>query len=295
MKTLIKHTLPVLLLFAAFSACELHQAESGHEENRAIETITIAREIGQQHNAGLDFILQRMKQRTEPFENREEARAFLRLSAEEFIRVTSGVERRRIAGAFSMDRIFQKPETGREESEGRFRNPELSLSSDQLRHIENLFDRYRQTGNGDFFEQVSASDYRDLESSFTPEEKLVIQGVGEVLSASFLYWKEHRGEWLAEIDRLHEKINPKTRNDLRSDGALSSPCSAFPHIPACNLINWEEVILADGGGLIDGVVGNVLYWIIAGPPGWIATGTILGGGAAAASAVELYEQIIDFI
>ncbi|MDZ7772684.1 MAG: hypothetical protein U5K31_08100 [Balneolaceae bacterium] len=304
MKTHAARSILILFIIAVISGCELNPVDSPDPATitEEISTETIAREIGRLHNAGLDFILHQMKARVQPFRDREDALDFFRVSAEQFIQSTAGADHERIAEVFDMDRIFAGPEQIRRDSPARpgfrYGNTALELSRDQRHHFNRLFEVYSKHKDDKVFERdhtpLLRRINRDIEQSYTPEQILLVQGVTEILIASSNYWKEHRTEWIQEISRLHNIDIPDTSTVYAGDIA-ANPCSAFPMVPMCQAINWGEVIEADGGGLIDGVVGNALYWVVVGPPGWLAGATILGGGVAAASTQELYHQIMDLL
>lgn len=302
MKTIISQSLLITLLFVAFSGCELYTADSQESNGPEIETLTIAREIGRQHNAGLDYILQRMKERKEPFADREEAMAFFKANVLSYLRTDAGVERDLISDYARLDHIFA-PGTDRQSvNEDRtaggepFRNSSLELRPEQVDHIRKIMDIYAMNGGANFFEgdyrPLVRSANRDLSRRFSREETLVIQGVSEIMSASFVYWRANRSEWIKEIVRLAPE---KVEGVLSSGGSPVMAYDCYTPLPVpCAFIDWDQVIIEDGGGLIEGVVADAVIWFFRGPPGWVLGGAIAGGSAAGASAKEVYLQLIEY-
>lgn len=303
MKIATARSLVLLSMIVLFSRCDYNSSDR-KEINTTNGMMTVqkaAHELGRLHNAGLDHMLQQMKNRKTPFKNRSDAIAFFRKSAEGFIHTESeDTDDVRIGNFIDMDRIFPAEGKNPRRSINPIQRSSLDLTPQQMDQIAALFAVFKhQTEEEGFFNQDYSRKLdhitQNLDASFSQTELMVIFGVKEILAASVDYWNEKRSVWISEIIRLHNGLAPETARALQKELAVATPCAAFPSLPLCHAINWNEVAQEDGGGLIIASIDLAIVAIVSGPPGWATSILMVAGGTAGASAVEIYNQVMELM
>lgn len=307
MKTLISRSFLIALLFAAFSGCEIHTADAPQNRTPEIETLTIARTIGMQHNVGLDFILNNLKKRAKPFQNNDEVKEFFAKSIFSFLETQPIIQQNQLDWNIDFNHTYTfVNQLNYSKNVLTYdilnNNSAVDLHKNVYSHIQKLVSVF-QNGNEEvpksesgISSRLDALNYK-LDNEFSAQEIVVIQTFTETLKYSYGYWQEKRTEWIDEFVRLlpsDYKMEQKYRNNYTAAVCL-------PYIPCVLsiLVDWEAVAIADGGGIIAGaafVAGEAAWLAIWGstPQGWLAAGGIVAGTTAAASALSVYNQILEY-